>query len=743
VEPDRKSVPRDLSTIALKCLGKDPRLRYASMDLLADDLDRWRRGEPVLARPVGTFRRLALWTRRKPAQAALTGLGILTVLLLSVGGPLVAMGFARIGRRERAANVEARDRLFESLVAQARGQRLSMEPGRRGSGLRAIREAAALRVTPELRDEAMALLATKDLGVPRKGSPPVSIQDVPAFDGGLERITVMATNFAAWVLDTRTGRRVIEIPETDTNWFPRFRSLSPDGRFLTVVDGEREMLVVEVESGRVLRRHLGAKVGDFSADGSLYAAQEAGGGIRIRRLVDGEEVALLPPNGAEGGRFKFDPEPGSSWVALSHGTRIRLRDWTGLRAERIFDLPDSVQDFDWAGGRLVAALNSGSIWIHDFERDRSEVLAVHREPVARIRLGPDGRELMTWSYDGTSVGIDLGSGFPWMRGSRYLPIRFSRDGGRVALQSGSDWFVASIERPAFRSEFPVRGSHSIGFSRDGRWILAGGESGMVVVDATTGRTLLTLPLDTCTHVAALPGGQNLVVTSRDSVTRWTLTAEAGRLALREPQVLLRSAGEILETSALTADGEKVLVPTFRQKLHVLRADGSGAVTNLGGLMIPRSPSLTPDGRWLALGTFHGRGLEIRDLTGSEPPRLLTRGNGNAGFSPDGRLLAWAGRDASRIFEIRNVAGGLQAADRAPRRSSRASRVGAGGKAARRDPPGERNRPGGFRSSGTVGNAANRRAVEGIGDVLFPGRTLLGAHRRKRSGRTLAPAWASR
>jgi hypothetical protein len=141
-----------------------------------------------------------------------------------------------------------------------------------------------------------------------------------------------------------------------------------------------------------------------------------------------------------------------------------------------------------------------------------------------------------------------------------------------------------------------------------------------------------------------------VVTSRDSLTRWTFAAEAGRLALREPQVLLRSAGEILETSALTADGEKVLVPTFRQKLHVLRADGGGAITNLGGLMIPRSPSLTPDGRWLALGTFHGRGLEIRDLKGVEPPRLLARGNGNAGFSPDGRLLAWAGRDASRIFE---------------------------------------------------------------------------------------------
>jgi hypothetical protein len=69
---------------------------------------------------------------------------------------------------------------------------------------------------------------------------------------------------------------------------------------------------------------------------------------------------------------------------------------------------------------------------------------------------------------------------------------------------------------------------------------------------------------------------------------WTFTAEAGRMALREPQIFLRSNGEILEDSALTAGGEKCLVPTFGQKLHLLRVDAVDVVTNLGGRMIPCS-----------------------------------------------------------------------------------------------------------------------------------------------------------
>jgi serine/threonine-protein kinase len=92
-------VPRDLETICLKCLRKEPERRYSSARELADDLGRFVRGEPVAARPVGVAERVRKWVWRRPAAA-----GLLTAVLL-----LVAFGGsgAWLLHQQRAA---ARDR---------------------------------------------------------------------------------------------------------------------------------------------------------------------------------------------------------------------------------------------------------------------------------------------------------------------------------------------------------------------------------------------------------------------------------------------------------------------------------------------------------------------------------------------------------------------------------------------------------------------------------------------------------
>src|SRR5206468_977298 len=79
-------IPRDLETICLRCLCKDPDRRYRSAADVAADLRRWLVHEPIHARPIGRLERGVLWCRRRPAVAGLVALVVVSMLGLLVGG---------------------------------------------------------------------------------------------------------------------------------------------------------------------------------------------------------------------------------------------------------------------------------------------------------------------------------------------------------------------------------------------------------------------------------------------------------------------------------------------------------------------------------------------------------------------------------------------------------------------------------------------------------------------------------
>ena len=103
-------IPRDLDTIALKCLAKEPARRYQSASELTADLRRWLAGEPIRARPVGRVERLWRWCRRNPRVAALSAAVLVLLTAVAVGSTVAALRIA-------AAEAVATRRLNQARVA--------------------------------------------------------------------------------------------------------------------------------------------------------------------------------------------------------------------------------------------------------------------------------------------------------------------------------------------------------------------------------------------------------------------------------------------------------------------------------------------------------------------------------------------------------------------------------------------------------------------------------------------------
>jgi serine/threonine-protein kinase len=163
VPPSRlnATVPRDLETICLHCLHKEPARRYPSAAALADDLERFQGGRPIQARPLGLGARLWRWGRRNPAAAALA------TAMLALIGLAVGAGFLfQHQRAERRMDGARRDSRAQQALEARLEQATALEKQGRWPEARVALQVApeVIDVTPvDLRERLRQALADADM----------------------------------------------------------------------------------------------------------------------------------------------------------------------------------------------------------------------------------------------------------------------------------------------------------------------------------------------------------------------------------------------------------------------------------------------------------------------------------------------------------------------------------------------------------------------------------------------------
>ena len=127
VPPSRlvPGVPRDIETICLKCLQKEPGKRYETAQALGDDLRRFLDGRPILARRTGGVERAWRWCRRNRFVAGMTGIAAAAIVILAIGATMRGLHLSRKRDEIRQADADARKPVRNRLTDAGAAPRVS------------------------------------------------------------------------------------------------------------------------------------------------------------------------------------------------------------------------------------------------------------------------------------------------------------------------------------------------------------------------------------------------------------------------------------------------------------------------------------------------------------------------------------------------------------------------------------------------------------------------------------------
>jgi WD40 repeat protein/tRNA A-37 threonylcarbamoyl transferase component Bud32 len=492
VPPNRlqPNVPRDLETICLKCLRKEPAKRYPSAQELALDLDRYLSNQPILARPVGLWEHGIKWARRHPTVAVL----LLVLLVVLVGGFFIMTGLyvqTQVALAESTeAHKEAESQKERAMTALALESVAKQEADRQTQKAEASFQKSRQFLYVKKINQVHVLL---DEGYPDRAMD--ILQDMAATEGELRGFE--------WDYLWKLCRSTDSTLKGHTNRISSF-TLNQDRSLLATASHDQHIRVWKINNedtqsektpGKVdgwllLRRHeKPIRTLVFAPSGKILASATTDGTIYLWDISEQTAVPLPPLDGAAFG-LGFVPAAASISVTTSVQQSMPNRlvwKWTGQN-QGVSSLT-----FNAAGTLLASGGNDGVVRVWD-ARTGTELFALkdHQYPVTCVAFNSQDDMLASGSEDRTVRLWDLNTGkrhgVPLVGHAHWVScVAFSPDGQKIAAggwdHSVRIWDLQRKKEPIHLDgpdghQFPVR---DLGFSPDGTRLASMDKRGVVKI----------------------------------------------------------------------------------------------------------------------------------------------------------------------------------------------------------------------------------------------------------------------
>ncbi len=651
-------IPRDVETIALKCLAKRPEARYASARELAEDLTHWQRGEPVTARPIGSGERLWRWCRRRPGLAATVAAAFVLLATLASVSTYVASRLKQEALLTQTARQDAEEKLIQARIAAARGERLSSVAGARARGLAEVAEAARRGTSLALRNEAIALLGLVDIDEPIVRW--VNSESIPG------QFAAMDSDFTRYVLVRPSGR--IAVHETAHHQLlleltgPRKAAhgvwFSPAGTHLAVAYNNGTDVIWSLTNRQVIyesgeRPRGAADDVAFLSDNRQAAILQADRRLCFVDLSSGAtgDSVIVP-----GAPRWLKAAPTGREVAVVHTDRVEFWNPGDTQASLTFRAASIPAAIDWHpdGRRIAIGLWSGDVVLWDRIANHSIAIQAHVTPVERLGFSPDGNVVWSTGYDGTTRFREAVSGQLISSTHDGQGWQYNRDGSRLSYFDWENNFgVWPVQSPASLRfvRLPELGEEirNMSLSPDGRWLIAGTSSGWRLLDLSSGREVAHHSEGKWMRAIFHPREPAVVGLSDSEVKMWPLqwrTNNEGAVTVTVGQAssLWSVPGAEFRRIACRSDGQAVVAAGYRASA-VLRWPPGGTAMRVASDYASAYASLSPDGQWIVTSGPWGYGINLWNLGRTDQPRtLVPRDEGQAEFSPDGKSLVTLGHD---------------------------------------------------------------------------------------------------